>query len=135
MNEVTIRAKVNKEAPLNPMALAGARMFSVEEANRYAGGFDDPARLVTAFIKRANNQLMKMCDELWVFGDIANGVFQIVVFIMCRHCEPLVAKQSIVQDFWIASSFLLAMTRRDNLKCTQQKGSLVKVVGLSINLS
>jgi len=32
-----------------------------------------------------------------------------------RHCEPLVAKQSIVQDFWIASSFLIAMTKRDNL--------------------
>jgi hypothetical protein len=44
--EVTIRPKVNKEAPLNPMALAGARMLSVEEASRYAGAFDDPARLV-----------------------------------------------------------------------------------------
>ena len=49
LKEVTIRTKVNKEAPLNPMALAGARMLSVEEASRYAGGFDDPARLVTAF--------------------------------------------------------------------------------------
>ena len=49
MKEVTIRAKVNKENPLNPMALAGARMLSVEEASRYAGGLDDPARLVTAF--------------------------------------------------------------------------------------
>ena len=49
LGEVTIRMKVNKEAPLNPMALAGARMLSVEEASRYAGGFDDPARLVTAF--------------------------------------------------------------------------------------
>jgi hypothetical protein len=49
LGEVTIRPKVNKEAPLNPMALASARMLSVEEANRYAGGFDDPARLVTAF--------------------------------------------------------------------------------------
>ena len=49
LTEATVRAKVNKEVPLNPMALAGARMLSVEEANRYAGGFDDPARLVTAF--------------------------------------------------------------------------------------
>jgi len=49
LQEVVIRPKVNKEAPLNSMALAGARMFSVEEASRYAGGFDDPARLVTAF--------------------------------------------------------------------------------------
>jgi hypothetical protein len=49
LEELTVYAKVNKEAPLNPMALAGARMLSVEEASRYAGGFDDPARLVSAF--------------------------------------------------------------------------------------
>jgi hypothetical protein len=40
---------VNKELPLNEMALASARMLSVEEASRYAGGMDDPARLATAF--------------------------------------------------------------------------------------
>ena len=49
LGEVTIRPKINKEIPLNTMALAGARMLSVEEASRYAGGLDDPARLVTAF--------------------------------------------------------------------------------------
>lgn len=31
------------------MALTGARMFSVEEASRYAGGMDDPARLASSF--------------------------------------------------------------------------------------
>ena len=31
-------------------------------------------------IRRANNQLISMCDELWVFGDIANGVmFEIIL--------------------------------------------------------
>lgn len=49
LGEVVVRAKVNKERPLNPMALTGGRMISVEEANRYAGGLDDPARLVTSF--------------------------------------------------------------------------------------
>jgi hypothetical protein len=49
LKEVIIRPKVNKENPLNSMALVSSRMFSVEEASRYAGGFDDPARLVTAF--------------------------------------------------------------------------------------
>lgn len=48
MGEVIVTGQVNKEQPLNPMAMAGARMFSVEEANRFAGGFDDPARLVTS---------------------------------------------------------------------------------------
>jgi hypothetical protein len=49
LDEIVVRPKTNKEAPLNPTAMAGARMLSVEEASRYAGGFDDPARLVTAF--------------------------------------------------------------------------------------
>lgn len=48
LNEVTISA-YEKDAPLNKMALTGARMLSVEEANRFAGGLDDPARLVSSF--------------------------------------------------------------------------------------
>ncbi|MDR1154101.1 MAG: TonB-dependent receptor [Bacteroidales bacterium] len=49
LGEVVVRPSVNKEAPLNRMATASARMLSVEEASRYAGGYDDPARLVSAF--------------------------------------------------------------------------------------
>jgi hypothetical protein len=49
LEEITVRPKTNKEAPLNTMAIAGGRMLSVEEASRYAGGYDDPARLVSAF--------------------------------------------------------------------------------------
>lgn len=49
LDEVVVRPHVNKEQPLNKMAATGARMFSVEEASRYAGGIDDPARLVSAF--------------------------------------------------------------------------------------
>ena len=49
LDEVVVRPRVNKELPLNKMAATGARMLSVEEASRYAGGFDDPARLASAF--------------------------------------------------------------------------------------
>lgn len=49
LNEVVIRARTNKEEAINKMATTGARMLSVEEASRYAGGFDDPARLVASF--------------------------------------------------------------------------------------
>lgn len=49
LDEVVIKPNVNKEQPLNNMAMVGARMLSVEEAQRYAGGFDDPARLASAF--------------------------------------------------------------------------------------
>lgn len=49
LNEVVIKPKLVKTKPLNNMASVSARMLSVEEANRYAGGFDDPARLASAF--------------------------------------------------------------------------------------
>ncbi len=48
LSEVGVRAHNRNEA-MNKMAVAGARMLSVEEASRYAGGFDDPARLVASF--------------------------------------------------------------------------------------
>jgi hypothetical protein len=38
-----------KEKPVNSMATLSARSFTVEEARRFAGGLDDPARLVSAF--------------------------------------------------------------------------------------
>ncbi|MDR0926512.1 MAG: carboxypeptidase-like regulatory domain-containing protein [Ignavibacteria bacterium] len=49
MDAVEVTAETDKDIPINIMAMAGARVFSVEEANRYAGGFDDPARLATSF--------------------------------------------------------------------------------------
>ena len=49
MNEVVIKPRVNKESTVNPTALVGVMMLSMEEASRYAGGYNDPARLVTAF--------------------------------------------------------------------------------------
>lgn len=49
LRDVVVRPKVTKEKALNRMVLTGGRMFSVEETSRYAGGFDDPARLATAF--------------------------------------------------------------------------------------
>lgn len=55
LEEVTITPNVNKEQPLNLMATVSARMLSVEEAGRYAGGFDDPARLASAFAGVTSN--------------------------------------------------------------------------------
>ena len=39
---VSVKAYTKKDKPLNSMATVSARTFSVEEARRYAGGFDDP---------------------------------------------------------------------------------------------
>ena len=49
LSEVVIKPRVNKQMPLNEMAQVGARMFSVEEATRYAGGMADPARTASMF--------------------------------------------------------------------------------------
>lgn len=55
LGEVVIEHKVSKELALNPTATVSAKMLSVEEAKRYAGGFDDPARLVSAFAGVSSN--------------------------------------------------------------------------------
>ncbi|MCP4310480.1 MAG: TonB-dependent receptor, partial [Bacteroidetes bacterium] len=57
MEEVVIKAYTKKDKPLNSMALVSARTFSVEEARRYAGGFDDPARLASSFAGVATGYL------------------------------------------------------------------------------
>ena len=50
LEEVVVTAKVDKEMPLNRLAVVSARMLSSEEANRYAGTFaGDPARMVAGF--------------------------------------------------------------------------------------
>ena len=49
LGEVVVKPRVNKQLPLNEMAQVGARMFSVEEATRYAGGMADPARTASMF--------------------------------------------------------------------------------------
>ncbi|MCC6185697.1 MAG: carboxypeptidase-like regulatory domain-containing protein, partial [Chitinophagaceae bacterium] len=55
LGEVVVRSGLNKRRPINSTATLSARMLSVEEAKRYAGGFDDPARLVSAFAGVSSN--------------------------------------------------------------------------------
>ncbi|MBX2921191.1 MAG: TonB-dependent receptor [Chitinophagaceae bacterium] len=49
LDEIVIKAGLQKHKPLNMMATVSARSFSVEETRRYAGGLDDPARMASAF--------------------------------------------------------------------------------------
>jgi hypothetical protein len=55
LKEVIVTPTINKTQPLNKMATVSARMLSVEEASRYAGGFDDPARLASSFAGVGSN--------------------------------------------------------------------------------
>ena len=48
-NTVEIVAKIDKDKPLNELSSVSTRTFSVDEAQRYAGSFGDPARLSTSF--------------------------------------------------------------------------------------
>lgn len=46
---IVVMPEKDKVKSLNKLATVSARQINVEEANRYAGGYDDPARLATSF--------------------------------------------------------------------------------------
>ena len=47
--EVVIKANSRKDKPLNDMAMVSARSFTIEETERYAGSWGDPARMTQNF--------------------------------------------------------------------------------------
>lgn len=49
LNEVVITAEQDKRESMNKMATVSARQFSVEEAQRYSGALQDPARMAQNF--------------------------------------------------------------------------------------
>lgn len=49
LQEITITATQNKGEAVNEMALLSTRSISPEETNRYAGGFNDPSRILSNF--------------------------------------------------------------------------------------
>jgi hypothetical protein len=49
IKEVEIKANNDRTKPNNEMATVSAREFSVDEANRYAGSFNDPARMAANY--------------------------------------------------------------------------------------
>ncbi len=46
---VEVVATIQKDKAINDMSYVSSKAFTIEETQRYAGGLDDPARLVTAF--------------------------------------------------------------------------------------
>jgi hypothetical protein len=49
LESVVVTAGLDKARPINEMALISAKSFSVEETSRYAGSFNDPARMATSY--------------------------------------------------------------------------------------
>ena len=72
LSDVLVRANTNKDKPVNSMATLSARTFSVEETSRYAGGFDDPARLAAAFAGVATTQTTN--NAIIIRGNSPRGV-------------------------------------------------------------
>jgi len=71
--EVEIKATVDKDRPVNPMAMVSARSFSVEESRRYAGSFDDPMRAVSNFAGVAGNPEVNS-NEIIIRGNSPKGL-------------------------------------------------------------
>ena len=49
MEAIVVKANQQKGAALNEMAMISARSISAEKTERYAGGFSDPSRIVSAY--------------------------------------------------------------------------------------
>ncbi len=49
MEDVVIKAKANKAAPNNDLVLISGRVFTIDQANRYAGALADPSRMAANF--------------------------------------------------------------------------------------
>jgi hypothetical protein len=56
IDEVIISAYENKGEALNDMAMISSRSISAEETNRYAGGFNDPSKILSNFAGVTNTQ-------------------------------------------------------------------------------
>ncbi len=67
---------VSKSTPLNSMATLSSRQFTVEESQRYAGGMDDPARLVSSFAGVANPSLTS--NGISVRGNAPDGLLWLI---------------------------------------------------------
>jgi hypothetical protein len=69
---VILGSEQNKNEALNDMAVVSARQFSVEETKRFAGAFNDPARMVSAFA--GNNTAAEGDNFIIVRGNSPKGI-------------------------------------------------------------
>ncbi|MBN4072275.1 carboxypeptidase-like regulatory domain-containing protein, partial [Flavobacteriales bacterium AH-315-E23] len=70
LKEIEITAA--KDRPLNSMTSVSARVFSTDEASRYAGSFEDPARMAQSFAGVSNDG--DYSNELVIRGNSSRGV-------------------------------------------------------------
>ena len=74
MEQVVVKAKLDKTKTLNEMATVSARSFSVEETSRYAGSYFDPARMAQNFAGVNVGSGDDLSNEIVVRGNSPRGV-------------------------------------------------------------
>ncbi len=72
LSEVVVQASQDRSEIRNVMASVSSRQFSVEQSERFAGGMDDPSRLVTAFAGVANPSISS--NGISVRGNSPSGL-------------------------------------------------------------
>ncbi len=72
LNEIVVKGEVNKEEAMNKMATLSARTFSVEDAQRFAGGMDDPSRLASTYAGVTPGTVDN--NEIVIRGNAAKGI-------------------------------------------------------------
>lgn len=72
ISEVVVKARKNKGDVMNEMALISSRSFSVEETKRYAGSFQDPSRMVSAYAGVTSNP--DGSNDIVVRGNSPKGI-------------------------------------------------------------
>ena len=71
--EVKVKASVDKDKPINSMALVGARSFNIDESRRYAGSVDDPLRAVSNLAGVVSNA-GDNSNEIMIRGNSPKGL-------------------------------------------------------------
>ncbi len=72
LNEIVVKAEINKDEAINRMATLSARTFSVEDAQRFAGGMDDPSRLASTYAGVTPSTVDN--NEIVIRGNAAKGI-------------------------------------------------------------
>lgn len=75
--EIEVKASVDKDKPIDRMALVGARSFNTDESRRYAGGVDDPMRAVSNLAGVVSNA-GDNSNEITIRGNSPKGLLWLV---------------------------------------------------------
>lgn len=73
LNEIVVKAEYDKQKTINDLALVSGRQFTVQETNRYAGGYGDPSRMAMSFagVASAGND---QNNEIVIRGNSPKGL-------------------------------------------------------------